>query len=63
LTYSTNCIYARLIEQRAASTVEHTIEETSKKLGETCSPGKTLEEIAIDPSSVKTFLEVLSEFG
>jgi len=37
------------------------VEETSEKSGETCLPGKTLEQVAIHIALVKTFLEVFSK--
>jgi hypothetical protein len=52
-------IIVRVIEQLPTTTVEHKIEETSEKSGETCSEAETAKEIAIYLALIKSFFEAL----
>jgi len=61
LTNSINRVNIGFYEQSTRLRIEHLIQETSKKFGETSFPGKTLEKAGIDELLLQTFLEVLSK--
>jgi hypothetical protein len=61
LTYRVDSINRWLVQKQTCTTVEHKIEETSEKSGETTSEGKTLKLVAIYTSLSQTFLEVCAK--
>jgi hypothetical protein len=58
-----NRVDVRFIEQHTRIAIENEIQETSEKSGETCLPGKTLEETSIYLPEVKTSFKVLTKGG
>jgi hypothetical protein len=52
LPYRLDCINAWFIEQHTSTTIEHAIEETSEKSGETSFPLETSEKTSIDMTLV-----------
>jgi len=61
LTQGSNRVDAGIIEQQATIPVEHTVEETSQKAGETSSASITERRVDTDLSLVQPFFDGLSK--